>query len=54
MQAMLDDPQDLVSVSLEVDVNEDSASLKEYSEEYGFDWHFAVAPLGVARAGQSL
>jgi hypothetical protein len=24
--------------------------LKDYSTEYGFEWHFAVAPLEVARA----
>lgn len=46
----LDNPDDVISVSLDVDVNEDAASLKEYSERYGFEWHFAIAPLGVARA----
>jgi hypothetical protein len=24
--------------------------LKDYTKEYGFEWHFAVAPLEVARA----
>ena len=43
-------PEDLISVTLDVDINEDSASLKEYAYGYGFDWHFAVAPLEVARA----
>jgi peroxiredoxin len=47
---LLGNPEDLISVSLDVDVNEDADSLKEYSEEYGFEWHFAVAPLEVARA----
>ena len=47
---LLGNPDDLVSVSLDVDVNEDAASLKEYSEGYGLDWHFAVASLEVARA----
>jgi len=46
----LGDPEDLISVSLDVDLNEDEASLKEYSEGYGFEWHFAVAPLLYARA----
>ena len=46
----LGNPDDLISVSLDVDINEDSASLKEYAYGYGFDWHFAVAPLEVARA----
>jgi cytochrome oxidase Cu insertion factor (SCO1/SenC/PrrC family) len=43
-------PEDLISVSLDVDFNEDQASLKEYASGFGFDWHFAVAPLLVARA----
>ena len=46
----LGNPDDLVSVSLDVDLNEDAATLKEYAAEYGFDWHFAVAPLEVDRA----
>lgn len=46
----LGDPEDLISVSLDVDVNEDNASLKEYAYGYGFEWHFAVVPLEVARA----
>lgn len=43
-------PEDLISVSLDVDLNEDDADLKEYASGYGFDWHFAVAPLLYARA----
>ena len=50
MQEMLGNPEDLISVSLDVDVHEDAASLKEYTDEYGFEWHFAIAPLEVARA----
>ena len=50
MHEMLGHPEDLISVSLDVDVNEDAASLKQYAAEYGFDWHFAIAPLEVARA----
>ena len=46
----LGNPNDLISVSLDVDINEDEAALKEYASSYGFDWHFAVAPLEVARA----
>ncbi len=46
----LGNPDDLISVSLDVDINEDEASLKEYVSNYGFDWHFAVAPIEVARA----
>jgi hypothetical protein len=47
---VLGNPEDLISVSLDVDVNEDAASLKSYAVEYGLDWHLAVAPLEVARA----
>jgi cytochrome oxidase Cu insertion factor (SCO1/SenC/PrrC family) len=50
MHKLLDNPDDVISISLDVDVNEDGASLKDYTEEYGFEWHFAVAPLEVARA----
>lgn len=50
LHELLGNTGDLVSVSLDVDVNEDAASLKEYSEGYGFEWHYAVAPLEVARA----
>ena len=46
----LGNPDDLISVSLDVDINEDSASLKEYAYGFGFGWHFAIAPLEVARA----
>ncbi|CAG0958732.1 hypothetical protein ANAEL_00497 [Anaerolineales bacterium] len=50
LHTLLGDPEDFISVSLDVDVNEDAASLKKYVEEYGFEWHFAVAPLEVARS----
>jgi thiol-disulfide isomerase/thioredoxin len=47
---LLGDPDDLVSISLDVDVNEDAELLARYAEKFGFDWHIAVAPLPVARA----
>jgi len=50
LHAALGNPEDLISFSLDVDLNEDEAALKEYASEFGFDWHFAVAPLLVARA----
>jgi cytochrome oxidase Cu insertion factor (SCO1/SenC/PrrC family) len=46
----LGNPEDLISITLDVDYNEDAAALKDYASTYGFDWHFAVAPLEVARA----
>jgi cytochrome oxidase Cu insertion factor (SCO1/SenC/PrrC family) len=50
LHELLGNPDDLISVSLDVDINEDTKSLGEYASGYGFDWHFAVAPLLVARA----
>jgi len=50
LHKLLGNPDDLISVTLDVDLNEDEASLKDYASSYGFDWHFAVAPLLVARA----
>jgi thiol-disulfide isomerase/thioredoxin len=40
----------LISISLDVDINETTAELKSYVEDYGFDWYFAVAYLDVARS----
>lgn len=41
---------DVVSISLDIDVHEDGPSLKAYAEALGHDWRYAVAPLEVARA----
>ncbi|MBN2501356.1 MAG: TlpA family protein disulfide reductase [Anaerolineales bacterium] len=49
MHEMLGNPEDLISVSLDVDVNEDAAALKEYTEEFGFEWHFAISPRAISR-----
>ena len=46
----LGSPEDLISVTLDVDSHEDEAALKEYASSYRLDWHFAVAPLLVERA----
>jgi thiol-disulfide isomerase/thioredoxin len=50
LHELLRNRADLVSISLDVDVNEDEAALKEYASSYRFSWRFATAPLGVARA----
>jgi thiol-disulfide isomerase/thioredoxin len=47
---LLDNPNDVISISLDVDVNEDGTSLKDYTKEYGFEWQFAIASREVARA----
>jgi thiol-disulfide isomerase/thioredoxin len=46
----LGNPEDLISVTLDVDSHEDEVALKEYASSYRFGWHFAVAPLLVERA----
>lgn len=50
LRALLGYRADLVSISLDVDMEEDSASLKEYAEILGYDWYIAVAPILMARA----
>lgn len=50
LHRVLGNPEDLISVTLDVDSNEDEAALKDYATSYGMDWHFAVAPLLVERA----
>jgi thiol-disulfide isomerase/thioredoxin len=50
LRQQLDNSEDLILISLDVDVHEDQASLKQYTTDFGFDWRFAVAPPEVARA----
>jgi len=50
LHEQLANPDDLVSISLDIDINEDGPSLKTYAEALGHDWRYAVAPLDVARA----
>jgi hypothetical protein len=40
---------DYVSLSLDIDPNENAADLKAYTAKNGFDWQYAVAPAAVAR-----
>jgi thiol-disulfide isomerase/thioredoxin len=50
MSKQLGNPEDLILISLDVDLHEDEASLKKYTEDFGFEWRFAVASLEVDRA----
>ena len=50
LHRVLGNPEDLISVTLDVDSNEDEAMLKKYVDEWSLDWHFAVAPLLIERA----
>jgi hypothetical protein len=45
---------DLVSVSLDIDANENIDTVKSYLATTGFDWHYAVAPTDVSREIASL
>jgi len=49
LHEMMGMSDDLVTVSLDVDPNENAATLKTYLEKYGFDWNYAVAPAEVTR-----
>jgi hypothetical protein len=40
---------DFVSVTLDIDPNENQSDLKTYVEQNGFDWMYAVAPAEVSR-----
>jgi thiol-disulfide isomerase/thioredoxin len=46
--------EDLVSIGLDVDPNENATDLKTYTDNNGFDWIYAVAPVEVAREIGSL
>ena len=50
LHALLAGSTDVVSVSLDIDVNEDAPSLRKYATALGHGWYYAVAPLEVARA----
>jgi thiol-disulfide isomerase/thioredoxin len=50
MVKQLGNPEDLILISLDVDSHEDEASLKQYAQDFAFEWRFAVAPLLVQRA----
>ncbi len=50
LHSLLGNRPDLVSISLDVEDQEDAASLHDYANLWGYDWHFALAPLQVQRA----
>jgi thiol-disulfide isomerase/thioredoxin len=50
MSKQLGNPEDLILISLDVDSHEDEASLKKYTDDFAFEWRFAVASLEVERA----
>jgi hypothetical protein len=46
---MLGKQEDLVSLSLDIDPNEDAEILQAHVHQNGFDWRYAVAPTEVSR-----
>jgi thiol-disulfide isomerase/thioredoxin len=40
---------DLVTLVLDIDPNEDATHLRDYAARHGFDWNYTVAPREVAR-----
>jgi cytochrome oxidase Cu insertion factor (SCO1/SenC/PrrC family) len=49
LHEMLGMNSDLVTISLDVDPNENADGLKAYLAKYGQDWNFAIAPVEVSR-----
>jgi cytochrome oxidase Cu insertion factor (SCO1/SenC/PrrC family) len=49
LNKLLGQRNDYVSLSLDIDPNENAADLKAYTAKNGFDWQYAVAPAAVAR-----
>jgi len=39
---------DLVSIGLDIDINENASDLQAYTEKNGFDWLYVIAPVEVA------
>lgn len=37
--------EEIISVSLDVDPNEDAPAVKDHATSYGFDWNYAIAPV---------
>jgi len=54
LHTQLGSNDELVSISLDVDSNEDAAKLKSFSNAKGFDWMYAISPADVSRELASL
>lgn len=54
LHSLLGQRDDFVSIGLDIDPNEDSASLKSYMENNGFNWLYAVSTADVSNEISSL
>ncbi len=46
---LLGEREDFISLGLNIDPNEEAGMLKEYTEQNGFDWIYAISPTEVSR-----
>ena len=46
---LLGEREDFISLGLDIDPNESPEALKSYTDNNGFTWHYAIAPVEVAR-----
>ena len=49
LHELLGERDDFISLGLDIDPNENVDDLKGFVDRNGFDWHYAVAPVEVAR-----
>jgi thiol-disulfide isomerase/thioredoxin len=49
LHALLGERDDLVSVAINIDPNEQAGALKSYTMRHGFDWVYTVAPVELSR-----
>jgi peroxiredoxin len=49
LHALFGERDDLVSVAINIDPNEQEAALKSYTMRHGFDWVYTVAPAELSR-----
>ncbi|MBE7469964.1 MAG: hypothetical protein DPW09_41450 [Anaerolineae bacterium] len=49
LHELLGEREDLVSLALDIDPNEDAELLQAHANQNGFDWRYAVAPAEVSR-----
>ncbi|MCJ7695308.1 MAG: redoxin domain-containing protein [Anaerolineaceae bacterium] len=54
LHELLGERTDFVSLGLDIDTNENAADLKNYIDNNGFDWNYAVASAEIAREISSL
>lgn len=49
LHELLGEREDLISLALDIDPNEDAELLQAHASQNGFDWRYAVAPAEVSR-----